>query len=703
MRLAPALWQPMPGAFEPGFDPLVQASREPQPPPQAHTHPQQQQARHNNQQHGPLPCPRGGIRLGKITIDSNGVRLGNSLVADGNGIKVGNLTMDAYGIRYGNNNLLPGRPGGGDPRCCRGNFTIPMLPPMPGVPMGPPPGPTSLDNSHPNPVRGRSLNAQPSNSRSSSSSACTSSSSSSSTTDSSVGSLPSLADLGPNQLPVLQDRLQEWLAGASHPSSAPLTRENIAALRAEIRSADGRNTYFRDASAAGALRKEIKVLVAEFKALKRRQRKESKKEKRERKMRKKAEKRERRRQTKDMRRARRGLRQGLSGGTMEETGGAQMARTNRSGIDDFQVPPTIRIPRSGGGMMNMLPTAPVMGRRGCSWGQGDWTAWGRCRGGPWGARNKNRINQQDRCANWTQGNWGEPWSPGCNGTSPGRDSHCSGDSGLGGRSPTATRSAITNPFPSANPGPGFFSGLFPGAWAGENLEDVPAHAVEPERERSQSARHSASEAMYAAAAEVEVQVHQKESQLVIMQEFVEGMERELESRVSTLVSEIEEHERAAAAAATEAERVCSLKRSKIEDLEKQLWETCTIRNFQGRRSSKSSSTTSSSGEKNTVKEKVAEIFEEKLEAEIQKLKEENRAMSISTRECQQEVEERKRKMDETVRETRTRYSAEVAQMQSQARSVEGQILSLEREVERMRLEADEMLAREIQEMEKLEK
>ncbi|KAK1719322.1 uncharacterized protein BDZ83DRAFT_654826 [Colletotrichum acutatum] len=213
---------------------------------------------------------RNSWSFGGITVSTDGINIGDRIVAGSNGIRVGNLIADENGIRFGSTTT---------PRA-QAHYAGPgWAPPPPPAPPGPPPvpmfggtghvpGPFSPTGPphpqppiipHPNPQhpfyqgsgpeqqharhesgdggrggvagRGRPPGRYPSDQRSISTSSASSSSSASSA--SSVGSLPDYEDLYPSQLPIYKQRITTWL---SHPEQ-PVTKDDIAQLREDIRSA----------------------------------------------------------------------------------------------------------------------------------------------------------------------------------------------------------------------------------------------------------------------------------------------------------------------------------------------------------------------------------------------------------------------------------------------------------------------------------
>ncbi|KAJ2904235.1 hypothetical protein MKZ38_008565 [Zalerion maritima] len=741
---------PMPGAFEPAYDPLSQASVEPAATSSAQQGNEAEQAQRQNsfQRYNPFARPGGGIRVGGITIDNNGIRLGSSLVADNSGVRMGRLNIDNNGIRFGDNTLVPGRPGGhghrhrhghntlargqqGPPegqRCSGGafsSFPIPPMPPRPPMPLMPPgiPGIPALSRGNSDPgeeTRGRSPNvgAEGSRTRNSSASSASSQSSLSSSngsgSESSIGSLPSPSDLATPQLPVLQTRLQEWLALADHPSAPPLTRDNVEMLRADISNSASRNPNFREAAEAAALRRDIKVLVAEFKALKKRQKKEKKKERKEKKLRKKDEKKERRRERKEMRRERRAMRRG------ESTGDSAGVGAGDAGGWNGMAPPQPPVPPMPPNIFGRVP-----GHGGWGGGRGGgWGSWGsRGRGAnPWGM-DGSPNSTPGPWGNWTPGNWGEQWGRGRS-----RGGHEVRGRGRDrpegrlsfGRGNSRPRN-MTSPnnggeSSSSQPAPGLFSGLFPGAWPGENPADVPTQQV-PYSEQQQRVFHRLSEAKYAAADRLDEQMQTKEAYLAVLHESIEGMERNLETGTVSLVSELEEHERAISLAEMEMAQVVAVKESQIADKQEQISAlqkrcggaqkeiTATWNNKIGDSICGTSCDAAKScvkGEKNKMKEEAKatkEKFKEEIygiREEIQKLKEEASQAKQKGRERKSAAQREKRNIEDKMKSLRREGTDKAVQTKSQATILEVEIQGMAEHMQRLRMEGDAQYARELE-------
>ncbi|OHW93807.1 hypothetical protein CSPAE12_07532, partial [Colletotrichum incanum] len=306
-------------------------------------------------QPGPSPSDaRSSWSFGGITVTTDGISIGDRIVADSNGIRVGNLIADENGIRFGSNTTPRAQPHyvGPNPN---------WAPPPPHTPLGPLPVPMFGPGPHPQPMahsgphehpffpgghahvrhdsgsggRGRPPGRYPSDQRSVSASSSASSSSSTSSA-SSVGSLPDYEDLYPAQLPIYKQRVVSWL---SHPDQ-PVTKADIAQLRDEIRAAHSASGALEqpkqgDPPAAAApskadekaLKAELKALTQEWRKLKRQQRTVRKEKRRERRARRREEKRERREQRRERREQRRGGRREQRatrrGGGGDSDGGAR--------------------------------------------------------------------------------------------------------------------------------------------------------------------------------------------------------------------------------------------------------------------------------------------------------------------------------------------------------------------------------------------
>lgn len=304
-----------------------------------------------------------GFRLGGIAIGDGRISIGDGIVVDRNdGIRIGDIVAERHGgVSRRGNPLFGGAP----PSCGRGG------PPGVGIwspfggrggggpfgrgggPFGGPgqhplrgPGPFSLPGRDGGPGRhghggrgrgrGRHGDGEKGRRSRSKSTSSTSSSSSSASTASveSVGSLPDYDQLRDSQLPLTKDFLQKWL---DHPDQ-PITKESVRQVRASIKAAAKSDAQSRACSSNpnnsihpsqsppfdhAALRKEVKALMGEWRALKRQQTKEARQLKRQRREAKRAAKRERREAKRALRQERREQRrqgrrgppgQGLFGG-----------------------------------------------------------------------------------------------------------------------------------------------------------------------------------------------------------------------------------------------------------------------------------------------------------------------------------------------------------------------------------------------------
>lgn len=786
----------MPGTFEPAFDPLSQASVEP-----LSCSPrlsQSQPSSHSCQRFNLFSSRSGGIRIGNISIDANGVRLGDSFSADSDGLRMGRLMMDSNGVRYGDNNFLQpwaSIPGVGGPRrastgrsgrnlcesrrCSTGPFgiptpSIPAMPSVPSIPQGPPIRPileqghisasgmplpsTMRENSESYSTRGRSPHIEGIQLRDLSVSSWSSSSSSVSTSSSedSIGSLPSPSDLGPTQLPVLESRLQEWLSLATAVNSPDdyLTRSNVTQLRDEVRHAGSLNAGPREAAEAGAKREQIKILLTEFKALKKRQQKDRKKARKDRKLKKKAEKKERKRQKKETRQALREARRQNTNRNEAESS-QNHVRGNSTSVP---LTPTIPMPPNP----PSIPTSPVLPNISRSNG---WPFNGNLnisRFSPWNAPRispGNSNSNSNPWGNWNPGNWGEQWAP-----NRGREgsnllpwlnhhgsqrhnysyrhySHSSSRNHERNNPDTVTRGN------NSSSGSGFFNGLSPGAWPGEHhttpnsgvrlshevdrVTDTPAETVHPQLFRETNASdsgntnrvvHTRSQAKMAAADQHERQLRNRAAQLVMLQESIEGIEWDLENMTMSLVSEMEEYEQNLAAAEMDVEHAKALKMSKVEELQGQLHELTLLpktsnENTSGRESNgklkkPSCSSPSSycmrdkdfvktSNSKVTLKldeESIAQA-KSRIENEIQALERETLTLKAAAQERRSCADNKKQRAEEKLQDMHSATAEKMAEIRSKIRIVETDMRELECNVERLREEADYEMAKEMQEVE----
>ncbi|KAI0875426.1 hypothetical protein GGS24DRAFT_455121, partial [Hypoxylon argillaceum] len=232
----------------------------------------------------------GSLRIGPLHIEGDRVALGSTFEADRNGVRWRGqpdnhplFEADSRGVRWGGQQPGPslghphpfGRHGGHG-----GHGGHPWAGPFGG------------------PGRGRRFrehhgHRQRDHSRSSISSSSSSSSASSSDSDSSIGSLPDWDDLKDTQLPVTKRSVQAWLL---HPDQ-PVTRNMLKQAKTEIKAARKVPPLPRDPSWESArenLRREVKDLLQQFKALKKQQRAASRTARKERRQQKRAAKQERR-------------------------------------------------------------------------------------------------------------------------------------------------------------------------------------------------------------------------------------------------------------------------------------------------------------------------------------------------------------------------------------------------------------------------
>ncbi len=196
-----------------------------------------------------------GFHMGRniMSADSNGFRIGNFLVADGQGFKFGPIRSDAHGFRFG-----PGNPPPHEHH--RGYHPEHHPVHMPATLRGRP--------------SAREFSGMPQRDRSRSTSSSPSSGASS---IESAGSLPDYDHLKDTQLPVAKQAIRDWL---NHPDQ-PITKQTVKQIREEIKAAKRGNSNINEAD-RDALRKEVRDLFKEFKAIKKSQKKAWKAAKRER-------------------------------------------------------------------------------------------------------------------------------------------------------------------------------------------------------------------------------------------------------------------------------------------------------------------------------------------------------------------------------------------------------------------------------------
>ncbi|KAL7909079.1 hypothetical protein GGI35DRAFT_452890 [Trichoderma velutinum] len=251
----------MPGTWEPNFDQASEAGRSTQP-----------------SQTAGRSAPAGCGSWGGFQIDDNGVRYGNSFVADQNGLRIGNLVMDQRGIRFQNDaaQQQQQQPAADADRDVRGRTTHQYG------------GDEKADHKR-------------------SSSASSTSSSSSSSSESSIGSLPSYDDIPVNSVQLYIARLQDW---TKNPDQLR-TKGDIKQLKAELKSIPKCQDVPLDVDKK-ALKAQIKTLTTIWRQVKKNQRRERKALRKERRGKRKAERKEKRQHRKDMRKARKEARRGQS-------------------------------------------------------------------------------------------------------------------------------------------------------------------------------------------------------------------------------------------------------------------------------------------------------------------------------------------------------------------------------------------------------
>lgn len=207
-----------------------------------------------------------------ISMDSNGVRFGNAIVADGNGLRIGSLTMDGKGIRMGPQESNSSR----------------SLGKQPDYGAGP---------SHQN--RGRGFHPDRHNCHRSRS-ASSESSVSSADSDSSIGSLPDYDDVKDTQMPLYRSMLQDWTASPN----TMRTKADIKDAKAKLKEAKYAAPPSSDFDKK-VFKAQIKGLLAQWKHIKRQQKRTRREYKRAQKRQTRAEKRERREHKRDLRRSER--------------------------------------------------------------------------------------------------------------------------------------------------------------------------------------------------------------------------------------------------------------------------------------------------------------------------------------------------------------------------------------------------------------
>lgn len=211
-----------------------------------------------------------GFRMGRsaIVADNNGFRMGNLLVADSNGFRLGSMVADKNGFRIGSMRF--------------GGSSTQSMNQTQQQQSGRQPQQSSADDVKQDGQKAR----RRSHSRSSSSS------SSSSESEASVGSLPDYDSLTPAQLPTAKRCIQEWL---NHPDQ-PITANGVRQACSDI---DESNETPAEKSSSKSeeiqvLRREVKVLMLQFKSMKRAQKAEKKRLRRQHKAQRRAQRRSKR-------------------------------------------------------------------------------------------------------------------------------------------------------------------------------------------------------------------------------------------------------------------------------------------------------------------------------------------------------------------------------------------------------------------------
>ncbi|KAL7933294.1 hypothetical protein V8C35DRAFT_305447 [Trichoderma chlorosporum] len=249
----------MPGTWEANFDQAPEADRSAQ-----------------SSQTAGRAVPAGGSSWSGFQIDDNGVRYGNSFVADQNGLRIGNLIMDQHGIRFGNGaaqSQQQQQPYADADRDARGRTAYPD----------------------------EKAGHKRSDSVSSSSSA------SSSSSESSIGSLPSYDDVPLSSIQLYINRLQDW---TKKPDQLR-TKDDVKQLKAELKSIPKNRDVAVEVDKK-ALKAQIKTLTTAWKQIKKNQRRERKARRKERRDKRRAEHKERRQLKKEMKKARKDARKGVS-------------------------------------------------------------------------------------------------------------------------------------------------------------------------------------------------------------------------------------------------------------------------------------------------------------------------------------------------------------------------------------------------------
>lgn len=449
----------------------------------------------------------GGRSWGPFRIENDGIRYGDSFVADSNGVRIGPFVMDNNGIRrndgrgdYGSRSFgrgAPWRQGGGGPWGHHHHHGPP--------PFGGPPG--LFDRGRP------ARHGHGSHSRSSSTSS--SASSDSSTSSESIGSLPDYDEVRDSQLPVFIARLQSWTANPQQMR----TRADVKQLKADIKAA--KNEGLADGMDKRALRAQIKTLAQQWRQLKKQQKKARRERKRERRQRSKAERRERRQQRREMKRAQRDHRRGRN----VPPPGPQI-NIPPINVPPINVPP-VHVPPVHVAPVNVPP--PPAGPS-CSWG-----GWGRgstpraSHGGFFGPNGPLGGNGPlgPKGPLGPNGPLGDRGPLGPNGPFGDR-----GFFGAGG--PFGPRGLFGGPAPPppgpndpsnnmANPNAPGYTGRFPGSWPEDAGPDVPPPGP-------------ASAEKYRTAAGLEVEIRDKTANLASVRD---SEKRAAEKEIEALVDKLE--------------------------------------------------------------------------------------------------------------------------------------------------------------------
>lgn len=272
--------------------------------------------------------PRAPATLGRLIMDRNGIRFGDSIVLDSKGIKIKGLVMDRDGISISRNTGPAESPddtrsgpssGGGSHHPSQGPSPHPGRPSWPFGGEAPPGWPWSQrgrsPDGHDRPrsrshhtrrswhqtqargseERGRRGEAHRDERHHRASSVSSESSVSSSSSESSMGSLPDYDDVKDHQLPLYAARLQDW---TSNPHQIR-TRADVEALQRELRAAEAAPAQTSSTPASQnldrtALKAQIRALRSECRSMKKAQRRARKAEKRLRRLRRRLGKEQRR-------------------------------------------------------------------------------------------------------------------------------------------------------------------------------------------------------------------------------------------------------------------------------------------------------------------------------------------------------------------------------------------------------------------------